>query len=43
MGIGEELLLCYKGMCTQYFINRYFYSCNVMLPPLSKKKIHIIL
>jgi len=24
------------------FTNRYFYSCNVMLPPLSEKKIHII-
>ena len=38
MGIREDLLLCYKGMCTEYFIDRYFYSYNVMLPPLSAKK-----
>jgi hypothetical protein len=38
MGIWEDLLLCYKGTCTECFINRYFYSCNVMLPLLSEKK-----
>jgi hypothetical protein len=38
MGIREDLLLCYKGMCSEYFIDRYFSSYNVTLPPLSAKK-----
>jgi hypothetical protein len=42
MGIGEDLLLCYKGVYTQYLLTDTF--THVMLCSLHYlKKIHIIL